>query len=58
MTSAHKSIDEITRQASRAKDATASVGKFQEAFKGEKQPKNRGKKRAFLSNEVRFVCDM
>jgi regulator of ribosome biosynthesis len=53
--SKHKSIDEISRQASRARASTASVGKFQDGFKGEREPKNRAKKRLFKSNEMKVV---
>jgi len=46
-----KSRDELSHQLHRAKQSTASLGKFQESIKGEKPPKNLGKKRKFEPNE-------
>jgi len=46
-----KSCDDMTNLVHRAKQSTASLGKFQESLKGEKTPRKLGKKRKFEPNE-------
>ena len=40
-------FQDISKAVSRTKEATASLGKFENTLKNEKKPKNSGKKRQF-----------
>ncbi|KRZ94572.1 Ribosome biogenesis regulatory -like protein [Trichinella sp. T8] len=42
----------VAHKVERARIATASMGKFTEKLRGEKAPKNKGKKNKFLPNEI------
>ncbi|KRX40803.1 Ribosome biogenesis regulatory -like protein, partial [Trichinella murrelli] len=44
--------NELPHKVERARIATASMGKFTEKLRGEKAPKNKGKKNKFLPNEI------
>ena len=61
MSSDAKSKDELSRQIDRARNATASAGKFTGRLKAETEPKNRGKKRKVRRvsfNETVEVCEV
>ncbi|KRX72486.1 Ribosome biogenesis regulatory -like protein [Trichinella sp. T6] len=45
-------LESVAHKVERARIATASMGKFTEKLRGEKAPKNKGKKNKFLPNEI------
>ncbi|KRX21435.1 Ribosome biogenesis regulatory -like protein [Trichinella nelsoni] len=45
-------LESVAHKVERARLATASMGKFAEKLRGEKAPKNKGKKNKFLPNEI------
>ncbi|KRY85421.1 Ribosome biogenesis regulatory -like protein [Trichinella pseudospiralis] len=45
-------LESVAHKVERARLATASMGKFTEKLRGEKAPKNSGKKNKFLPNEI------